>query len=162
MDAEETRFLDQTEVRMAELMTPDLTNFAGKVHGGAILSLLDKAAYVCACRYAGSYCVTVSVDHVEFRAPVHVGELLHLTARVVQVGRSSMDVEIHVDAQDLLTGGLRHTNTCYFTMVAMREGASIAVPRLAARTEEDEARLEQGRRLREAREGYRKLRTPGG
>src|SRR6476659_8441097 len=106
-DSLPVRFLDETEIRMAELMTPDLQNLAGKVHGGAILCLLDKVAYVCACRYAGTSCVTVAVDEVEFREPVLVGELLHFTARIVQVGRSSMDIEIIVESQDLMVGGMR-------------------------------------------------------
>jgi acyl-CoA hydrolase len=151
-----TRFIDETEVRMAELMTPELANFAGNVHGGAILSQMDKVAYVCACRYAGADTVTVSVDHVEFREPVLVGELLHFKARVIQVGRSSMDIEIIVESQDIRHGTLRHTNTCYFTMVARREGKSVAVPKLAARTPEDELRLQFGQVLREERALFRK------
>jgi uncharacterized protein (TIGR00369 family) len=147
--------MDETEIRMAELMTPDLSNFTGNVHGGSILSLMDKVAYVCACRYSGTDCVTVAVDHVEFREPVYVGELLHLTARVIQVGRSSMDVEILVESQNIRHGTMRHTNTCYFTMVAMANGKSVPVPRLAVRTPEDEDRFQHGRLRREARELFR-------
>jgi len=149
------KYVDESVIHMAELMTPELENFSGKVHGGAILSLLDKVAYVCACRYSGAYCVTVAVDHVEFRAPVQVGEVLHFTARVVQVGRTSMDVEILVESQELISGAMRHTNTCFFTLVAMRDGKSAPVPPLAARTPEDQERLEHGRMRREAREEYR-------
>lgn len=152
------KFMDQSEIRMAELMTPDLQNFAGKVHGGAILNLLDKVAYVCACRYSGAYCVTVAVDEVEFQAPVLVGELLHLTARVVYVGRTSMDVEILVESQDLTSGTARHTNTCYFTLVALRASAPVIVPELRTRTPEDQQRWRQGELRREARELYRKQR----
>ena len=150
-----TRFIDETEIRMAELMTPELTNFAGNVHGGSILSLMDKVAYVCACRHSGTDCVTVSVDHVDFREPVLVGDLLHLTARVIQVGRSSMDIEIIVESQDVRRGTLRHTNTCYFTMVARQEGKSVPVPAIAARTPDDEVRLQRGRMRREARALFR-------
>jgi uncharacterized protein (TIGR00369 family) len=153
-----TRFVDESEIRMAELMTPDLANFAGSVHGGSILSLMDKVAYVCGCRYAGVYCVTVAVDDVEFREPVAVGELLHLTARVVQVGRSSMEIEILVDSQNLLDGTLRHTNTCYFTMVAMKNGQSVPVPQLAARTPEDVERMAHGKLRRELRDVLRQRR----
>jgi uncharacterized protein (TIGR00369 family) len=153
------RYIDETEIRMAELMTPDLTNFSGKVHGGAILSLMDKVAYVCACSYAGCYCVTVSVDEVEFREPVHVGELLHLTARVVQVGRSSMDVEILVEAQDLPHRTMRPTNTCWFTMVAVRDGKSVSVPELRFRTPDDEARYLHGSLRRELRAELRARRA---
>lgn len=150
------KFIDQTEIHMAELMTPNLENFSGKVHGGSILAILDKVAYVCACRYSGNPCVTVSVEHVEFREPVCVGELLHFAARVVQVGRSSMDIEILVESQNLQQGSSRHTNTCYFTMVAMRDGKSVAVPRLQARTPEDESRFVQARLRREARDVFRR------
>lgn len=153
-----TKFMDESEIRMAELMTPDLQNFAGKVHGGAILNLLDKVAYVCACRYSGAYCVTVAVDEVEFQEPVLVGELLHLTARVVYAGRSSMDVEILVESQDLPSGTARHTNACYFTLVALRDGAPVPVPQLLTRTPDDEKRWRHAELRREVRDLYRKQR----
>ena len=151
----QVRFVDETVVRLAELMTPDFENFAGKVHGGAILNFLDKVAYVCACRYAGTYSVTAAVESVEFREPVLVGELLHFTARVVYAGRTSMDVEILVESQELLRGTLRHTNTCHFTMVALKEGKPAAVPRLEARTAEDETRIRQAKLRRELRDDFR-------
>jgi len=150
------RYMDETLIHMEELMTPNYENFSGKVHGGAILSLLDKAAYVCACRFAGTYCVTVSVDWVEFREPVHVGELLQLTARVVAVGRTSMAVEIQVESQDLMTGAVRQTNTCYFTMVAVRDGRSAPVPRLLTRTPEDSLRGREAALHRELRAEFRR------
>jgi acyl-CoA hydrolase len=150
--------MDESEVRMAELMTPDLQNFAGKIHGGAILNLLDKVAYVCACRYSGAYCVTVAVDEVEFREAVLVGELLLFTARVVFAGRTSMDVEIVVESQDLTSGATRHTNACYFTLVALREGKPVPVPELRTRSPEDRQRWRQGELRRQARDQYRKQR----
>ena len=150
------KFIDETEIHMAELMTPDLENFSGKVHGGAILAILDKVAYVCACGYAATDCVTVSVEQVEFREPVCVGELLHFAARIVQVGRSSMDVEILVESQNLQRGSRRHTNTCYFTMVAMKDGKSVPVPPLQPRTPQDESRFVQARLRREARDAFRR------
>lgn len=152
----DTRFMDETVVQMAELMTPLYENFSGKVHGGAILSLLDKVAYVCASRYAGTYCVTVAVDWVEFREPVLVGELLQLTARIVHVGRSSMMVEIVVESQDLRSGALRHTNTCYFSMVAMREGRAVSVPKLHTRLPGDDLRAKEAALHRELRQEFRR------
>src|SRR5213595_1816337 len=110
---------DETEVRVSQLMTPEWANFFGNVHGGRVLSLVDNLAYVCAARYAGTVCVTASVDRVDFYEPIHVGELLNLTARIAFVGRTSLEVEIEVFAEDIPTGGVRHTNTCHLTMVSL-------------------------------------------
>ena len=106
---------------MTVLMTPDMANFAGNVHGGHLLKLLDQVAYACASRYAGRYVVTVSVDQVLFRQAIHVGELVSFLASVNHTGRSSMEVGIKVVAQDIRTQQERHVNSCYFTMVAVDE-----------------------------------------
>jgi acyl-CoA hydrolase len=100
-------------------MTPDMTNFSGNVHGGAILNLLDKVAYACASRYSGHYVVTLSVDQVFFKEPVRVGDLVTFLASVNAVGTSSMEVGIRVEAEDIRAGTRRHTNSCYFTMIAV-------------------------------------------
>lgn len=152
---EPARTIEETKVQLAELMTPEFENFAGKVHGGTILSFLDKVAYVCACRFARTYCVTVSVDQVEFREPVLIGELLTFTARVVATGRTSMEVEILVESQELTSGAVRHTNTCYFTMVAMKDGKPFPVPPLEARTPEEQTRRRKAELLRQARREFR-------
>ena len=107
------------QLSMTVLMTPDTANFAGNVHGGTILKLLDQVAYACASRYAGSYVVTLSVDQVMFRQPVHVGELVTFLASVNHTGRSSMEVGIKVLAQNIRTQDTRHVNSCFFTMVAV-------------------------------------------
>ena len=104
---------------MTVLMTPDTANFAGNVHGGTLLKLLDQAAYACASRYAGRYVVTLSVDQVMFRQPVRVGELVTLLASVNHTGTSSMEVGIKVVAEDIRTQAARHVNSCFFTMVAV-------------------------------------------
>ena len=104
---------------MTVLMTPDMSNFAGSVHGGALLKLLDQVAYACASRYAASYVVTLSVDRVLFREPIRVGELVTFSASVNYTGRTSMEIGIRVDAQDIRTGQSRHANSCYFTMVSV-------------------------------------------
>ena len=101
-----------------ELMVPSYANFGGKVHGGTLMSLMDKVAYVCASKHAGNYCVTVSVDNVEFLQPVEVGEVIKLMGSVNYVGRKSLVVGIKVVAENLQAGISKHTNTCYFTMVA--------------------------------------------
>ena len=109
------------ELCMTVLMTPDMANFAGNVHGGAILRLLDQVAYACASRYAGCYVVTLSVDQVTFREPIHVGELVSFLATVNYVGTSSMEIGIKVVAEDIQTQTVRHANSCFFTMVAVDE-----------------------------------------
>jgi len=107
------------QMTMTVLMTPDTANFAGNVHGGTLLKLLDQVAYACASRYAARYVVTLSVDQVMFRQPVHVGELVTLLASVNHTGTSSMEVGIKVIAEDIRTQATRHVNSCFFTMVAV-------------------------------------------
>jgi len=104
---------------MTVLMTPDMANFSGNVHGGTILKFLDQVAYACASRYAGRYVVTLSVDQVMFRQPIHVGELVTFLAAVNHTGTSSMEVGIKVLAENIQTQEVRHANSCFFTMVAV-------------------------------------------
>ena len=104
---------------MTVLMTPDMANFSGNVHGGHLLKILDHVAYTCATRYAGTYVVTLSVDRVLFRGPIHVGELVTFSASVNYTGRTSMEVGIRVETEDITTQAIRHTNSSYFTMVAV-------------------------------------------
>ena len=106
---------------LTELMIPSYANFGGKIHGGIILSLMDKVAYACASRHAGAYCVTVSIDTVDFLQPVEVGELVSLRASVNYVGNTSIVVGIRAEAENVKTGQIKHTNTSYFTMVAKGE-----------------------------------------
>ena len=121
---------------MTVLMTPDMANFSGHVHGGSLLKLLDQVAYACAAKYCKSYVVTAALDQVFFRQQVHVGELVTFMAHVNHVGRSSMEVGIKVVAENLRTHEKRHTTSCYFTMVALDEnGKPFEVPRLALETE---------------------------
>jgi len=108
-------------VTITELMTPDKANFGGKIHGGHLLSLLDKVAYVCAGKHSEGYCVTVSVDTVDFLHPIEVGDLLHLHASINYTGKTSMVVGIKVVAENLRAKTVRHTNTSYITMVAVDE-----------------------------------------
>ena len=116
---------------MTVLMTPDMANFAGKVHGGTLLKFLDQVAYSCASRYAGAYAVTLSVDRVLFRDAILVGELVSFSATVNYTGRTSMEVGIRVVAENIRTQSERHTNSCYFTMVAMGDdGKPVIVPPL--------------------------------
>ncbi|GAA3694871.1 acyl-CoA thioesterase [Gordonia hankookensis] len=145
---------DRISLSMSLLMTPDMANFAGNVHGGTLLKLLDQVAYACASRYSRRYAVTLSVDRVIFREPIRVGEVLTLTASVNYTGRTSMEVGIRVDTEDVHTGQRRHTNSCYFTMVATDDnGRPHEVPQLTPRTEV------QKRRFREAQDRRAALRS---
>jgi len=129
---------------MTVLMTPDMANFAGNVHGGTILKLLDQAAYACASRYAARYVVTMSVDQVIFRERIHVGELVTFLAAVNYTGRSSMEIGIKVVAENIRSQARRHVNSCYFTMVAVDdEGRPVAVPPLKPGSGEEMLRFEQ-------------------
>lgn len=110
---------DRRSLTMAEVMTPEKANFAGNIHGGHLLQLLDKVAYACSARYSGHYVVTLSVDQVIFKQPIHVGELVTCYANINYVGRTSMEVGIKVVAENLETGEVRHTNSCYFTMISL-------------------------------------------
>nr|MBF0682193.1 acyl-CoA thioesterase [Pseudomonas sp.] len=119
------------ELSMTILMTPDMANFSGNVHGGTILKHLDQVAYACASRYAGHYVVTLSVDQVVFREPIHVGELVTFLAAVNYTGRTSMEIGIKVVTEDIRKQAVRHTNSCYFTMVAVDEaGKPTPIPQL--------------------------------
>lgn len=128
---------------MTVLMTPDMANFSGNVHGGSVLKLLDQVAHACASRYAARYVVTLSVDQVMFRQPIHVGELVDFLASVNHTGRSSMEVGIKVVAQNILTQETRHVNSCFFTMVALDDDRKpAAVPPLVPSTADERRRYD--------------------
>jgi uncharacterized protein (TIGR00369 family) len=123
-------------------MIPSYANLGGKIHGGILLSLMDKVAYAAAAKHAGTYCVTVSVDGVNFLQPVEVGELVSLLASVNYVGRTSLVIGIKVIAEDVRTGTVKHTNTSYFTMVAKDDnGQPTPVPGLLLESPDDTRRF---------------------
>jgi acyl-CoA hydrolase len=129
------------QLTMTVLMTPDMANFAGNVHGGTILKFLDQVAYACASRYAGRYVVTLSVDQVMFRQPIHVGELVTFLAAVNHTGTSSMEVGIKVLAENIRSRAVRHANSCFFTMVAVDDARKpVAVPPLQPTTPDERRR----------------------
>ena len=129
------------QLTMTVLMTPDTANFSGNVHGGNILKLLDQVAYACASRYAGTYVVTMSVDQVTFRQPIHVGELVTFLAAVNYTGRTSMEIGIKVVAENIRTQETRHVNSCYFTMVAVGDdNKPVPVPPLRPFTPDERRR----------------------
>ena len=133
--------LQSHQLSMTVLMTPDMANFSGKVHGGAVLRLLDQVAYACASRYAGGYVVTLSVDQVMFRQPIAVGELVTFLASVNHTGTSSMEIGIKVVAENISQRSVRHANSCFFTMVAVdADGKPTPVPPLEPSTPEEKRR----------------------
>jgi acyl-CoA hydrolase len=141
------------ELRMTVLMTPDMANFSGKVHGGAVLKPLDQVAYACASRYSGCYVVTLSVDQVMFREPILVGELVTFLASVNATGRSSMEVGIKVVAEDIRQQVVRHANSCFFTMVAVGDdGKPVAVPPRVPVTADEQRRHAAAQVRRELRQ----------
>lgn len=120
-----------SKITLSELMLPSHSNFSGKIHGGYLLQLMDQIAFACASKYSGSYCVTASVDTVDFLNPVEIGELITLKASVNYVGTTSMIVGIRVTSEHIQTGVKKHCNSSYFTMVAKDEkGANVKVPKL--------------------------------
>ena len=137
-------------------MIPSYANFGGKIHGGILLSLMDKVAYACASKHAGTYCVTVSVDTVEFLQPVEVGELVALHASVNYVGRTSLVVGIRVEAQNVKTGTVKHTNSSYFTMVAKGDDDKpTSVPELILQSKEEVKRFIECMRMKEIKQSVK-------
>ena len=136
---------------------PEHANNMGHVFGGVILSMMDKCAAISAFRHCRASVVTASIDRVDFRQPIHPGDLVVMKASVNYVGKSSMEVGVRVEAEELLTGRRRHTNSCYLTFVAIdRNGRPIEVPALAPETEDEIRRYgaaqERRRRRLEERE----------
>ena len=141
------------QLSMTVLMTPDMANFSGNVHGGTLLKYLDEVAYACASRYAGCYVVTLSVDQVNFRQPIHVGELVTFLASVNYAGRSSMEIGIKVITEDIREKSVRHTNSCFFTMVAVDDqGKPTAVPQLPLGSADEKRRFLQAQQRRQIRQ----------
>lgn len=144
------RPVSHSQTTITELMVPSYANFGGKIHGGILLSLMDKVAYACSSKHAGTYCVTVSVDQVEFLQPVEVGELVSMHASVNYVGKTSLVVGIRVEALNVKTNVTKHTNSSFFTMVAKGEDEKPAmVPLLILETREDVKRFIEALRVRE-------------
>ena len=152
----EPRPVSHSQTTITELMIPSYSNFGGKIHGGILLSMMDKVAYACASKHAGTYCVTVSVDKVEFLQPVEVGELVALKASVNYVGRTSLIVGIRVESENVKTGVIKHTNSSFFTMVAKGDdNKPQQVPELILENEEDVKRFIEAMRVREIKEKVR-------
>lgn len=134
--------IERSQVTISQLMLPSHTNFSGKIHGGYILSLMDQIAFACASKHSENYCVTASVDTVDFLKPIEVGELVVMKASVNYVGRTSMVIGIRVESENIQTGLIKHCNSSYITMVAKNEnGESVPVPGLILKSEKDVRRF---------------------
>ncbi len=121
----------ESRVSITELMLPSHSNFGGKVHGGHILNLMDQIAFACASRHSQSYCVTASVNRVDFLHPIEVGELVTLKASINYTGRTSMVVGVRVESENITTAARKHCNSSYFTMVAQGiNGKGMPIPGL--------------------------------
>ena len=134
--------VQSSKVTISELMLPSHSNFSGKIHGGYILSLLDQIAFACASKFSGYYCVTASVDTVNFLKPIEIGELVTMKASINYVGKSSMIIGVRVEAENIRTGVVKHCNSSYFTMVAKQEnGENAIVPGLILSNKNDVRRF---------------------
>ena len=137
---------------VAEVMMPHMANVLGNVHGGVLLGMMDRVGAVAAIRHAQQVCVTVSVDRVDFREPVRVGELVTMQASVNYAHRTSIEVGVRVEAENLLTGVKRHTNSCYLTFVAIDEqGRPVPVPPVVPESDEEQERYRRAEQRRARR-----------
>ncbi len=138
----ELKNISASQLAMTQLMLPSHSNFSGNIHGGYILDLMDQVAFACASKHSGHYCVTASVNKVDFLHPVAVGDLLTLKASINYTGRTSMVVGLRVESQNIKTGKVKHCNSSYFTMVAKDDnGKSTPVPGLILDSEDSVRRF---------------------
>tara|TARA_R100000655_G_C2949328_1_gene187047 strand:+ start:222 stop:773 length:552 start_codon:yes stop_codon:yes gene_type:complete len=145
--------VEVSQVVISELMLPSHSNFNGKIHGGYILSLLDQIAFACASKHSRAYCVTASVDTVDFLKPIEIGELVTMKASVNYVGRSSMVIGIRVESENIQTGDIKHCNSSYFTMVAKdKVGNSIEVPGLVLKSDDEIRRFAKSIKRKEMKD----------
>ncbi len=129
--------IEESQITLTQLMLPSHSNFSGKIHGGFILGLMDQIAFACASKHSRNYCVTASVNKVDFLNPIEVGELVTLKASVNYTGRTSMVIGVRVESENIQTGEKKHCNSSYFTMVAKdEEGNNVAVPGIILKTKD--------------------------
>ena len=139
-------------------MTHEDANLGGNVHGGVIMKNIDTAAGIVACRHANSFVVTASIDRIDFHSPVYVGDLLRLIASINYVGKTSMEVGVRVEAENFMSGKVRHTASAYLTFVSLdKEGKPSPVPPLILETDEEKRRNREAQIRREARLRLRKI-----
>lgn len=148
----EGKRVQDTSVIMAQMMIPQDANPAGNVHGGVVVKIIDEAAGVVAARHARSNVVTASIDRMDFHNPVFVGDVLFFKASLNLVGRTSMELGVRVEAENVITGEVRHAASAYLTYVALdANGKPSEVPPLILDREEDQRRNREARRRRDVR-----------
>ena len=152
--------IEQSQITMTQLMLPSHSNFSGKIHGGFILSLMDQVAFACASKHSGYYCVTASVNKVNFLNSIEVGELLTLKASINYTGNTSMVIGVRVESENIHTGEIKHCNSSYFTMVAKdQEGNNTKVPGIVLETREHVRHF--ARSIRRQEQGRKRSKTFG-
>ena len=150
----------ESRVEMAQAMFTSDANQAGNVHGGTIMKLIDTAAGIAAIRHCRTNVVTASMDRLDFYKPVFVGELVILRASINYVGTTSMEIGVRVEAEEIMTGKVRHTNSAYLTMVSLDENRKpMTVPEITPQTDDEKRRFEDGRARAKRRRELRKRRN---
>jgi len=153
----EGKKISETRVIMGQVMNPESSNPAGNVHGGDIMKLIDTAGGIAATRHARAHVVTASIDRIDFHYPVYVGDLLVLKASVNFVGKTSMEVGVRVEAENTITGKVRHTGSAYLTYVALDDNKRpIQLPPLILETDEDRHRNGEAAQRRQMRLSVKK------
>jgi|SRR6266545_2378447 uncharacterized protein (TIGR00369 family) len=151
-DVQRPKSTRASRVTLSQLMHPEHANLLGNVHGGWVMKLVDEAGALACMRHAQKRVVTVAIDSMTFRQPIKIGDLVILNAEVTYTGRTSMEVEVQVVAEDPITGERTHTNTAYLVYVALDdEGRPASVPRLEAETEAEKQRMEEAKERQERR-----------
>lgn len=144
------KYISESQLSISELMLPSHSNFSGKIHGGHILNLMDQIAFACASKHSENYCVTASVNKVDFLNPIEVGELVTMKASINYTGRTSMVVGLRVESENIRTGKKKHCNSSYFTMVAKDEnGKSTPIPGINLTNKEEIRRFSRSVRRQE-------------
>ena len=147
-----TKTMRTSRVTLSQLMHPEHANLLGNVHGGWIMKLVDEAGALASMRHAQRKVVTVAIDSMVFRQPIRIGDLIILTAEVTYTGRTSMEVEVQVQAENPITGESTHTNTAYLVYVAVDDnGRPSTVPPLEAETEQEKEKMERAKERQERR-----------
>lgn len=148
----QSKTISASRIQLAQLMHLEHANLLGNVHGGWIMKLVDEAGALACMRHAQCKVVTVAIDSMTFRNPIRIGDLVTLNAEVSYTGRTSMETEVKVTAENPISGERTITNTAYLVYVALDDnGKPQPVPQLIAETEEQKQRMEQAK----ARQAYR-------
>jgi acyl-CoA hydrolase len=151
-DIRSSKTVSVSQHETSEIMMPQHANNLGHVFGGVVLAMMDTVAAIAAIRHSRINMVTASIDRVDFREPIHVGDLVVMKASVNYVGRTSMEVGVRVEAEDMLSGVRRHTNSAYLTFVAIdRNGRPVEVPQLVPETEDEQRRYRAAQERRRRR-----------